>query len=104
MFPAPPAALKPAAAAFDLSPAAAPVRAELDLRGFRLSEALQALETQLDAALAANLGVFAVIHGTGDGILQRGVHEYLKTQNSVADYYFSRPELGGTGRTEVILR
>jgi DNA mismatch repair protein MutS2 len=103
LYPAPPAALRPAAAAFDLAPSS-PARAELDLRGFRLGEALEALETQLDAALAANLGAFAVIHGTGDGILQRGVHEYLKTQAPVADYYFSRPELGGTGRTEVILR
>jgi DNA mismatch repair protein MutS2 len=79
-------------------------QAELSLRGMRLEEALEALERQIDAAVLSGLQEFAVVHGKGDGILQRGVHEYLKHQNQVADYYFSRPELGGFGRTEVILK
>ncbi|MDR2468559.1 MAG: Smr/MutS family protein [Spirochaetaceae bacterium] len=103
LYPALQTAQKPVAVSLDLSPAA-PLFAELDLRGLRLADALEALEKQLDAAVRVSLGEFAVIHGTGDGILQRGVHEYLKTQHPVADYYFSRPELGGMGRTEVILR
>jgi DNA mismatch repair protein MutS2 len=37
-------------------------------------------------------------------VLQKAVHEFLEKQPSVMDYYFSRPELGGFGRTEVILR
>jgi DNA mismatch repair protein MutS2 len=45
-----------------------------------------------------------VVHGKGDGILQKAVHDFLKTQSVVADYYFSRPELGGFGRTEVTLK
>ncbi|MDR2021441.1 MAG: Smr/MutS family protein [Treponema sp.] len=77
---------------------------ELSLRGMRLEEALETLERQIDAAALAGLRSFSVIHGKGDGILQRGVHEYLKTQPLVADYYFSRPELGGFGRTEVVLK
>jgi DNA mismatch repair protein MutS2 len=58
----------------------------------------------MDAALLGGLREFAVVHGKGDGVLQKAVHEFLKKQPSVADYYFSRPELGGFGRTEVILR
>jgi DNA mismatch repair protein MutS2 len=77
---------------------------ELNLRGMRLSEALETLQRQIDAAVLSGLGEFSVIHGKGDGVLQKGVHEYLAKQGQVADYYFSRPELGGFGRTEVILR
>jgi DNA mismatch repair protein MutS2 len=77
---------------------------EINLRGMRLADALLALQKQIDAALLQGLGSFAVVHGKGDGILQEGVHKYLKEQPAVADYYFSRPELGGFGRTEVLLK
>jgi DNA mismatch repair protein MutS2 len=77
---------------------------ELSLRGMRLDEALESLRRQIDAAVLSGLGEFSVVHGKGDGILQRGVHEYLKQRKEVADYFFSRPELGGFGRTEVILK
>jgi DNA mismatch repair protein MutS2 len=77
---------------------------ELSLLGMRLEEAISALERQIDAAVLGGLHEFSVVHGKGSGILQKGVHDYLKTQPTVADYYFSRPELGGFGRTEVILR
>jgi DNA mismatch repair protein MutS2 len=79
-------------------------RFELNLRGMRLEEALAALERQIDAALLSGLREFSVIHGKGDGILQQGVHNFLGKAPQVADYYFSRPELGGFGRTEVILK
>jgi DNA mismatch repair protein MutS2 len=93
---------KPLAAAVDLSAAPA-AQMELSLRGMRLHEALEALQKQIDAAVLSGLKEFAVIHGKGDGILGRGVHEHLRNDPAVKDYYFSRPELGGFGRTEVIL-
>ncbi|GHV54377.1 hypothetical protein AGMMS49579_14820 [Spirochaetia bacterium] len=65
---------------------------------------MEALRRQIDAAVLGGLHEFAVIHGKGEGILQKGVHDYLKKESAVADYYFSRPELGGFGRTEVILK
>jgi DNA mismatch repair protein MutS2 len=77
---------------------------ELKLLGQRADEALDNLRRQIDGAVLSGLREFSVIHGKGDGILQRTVHEYLKTRPEVADYYFSRPELGGFGRTEVVLR
>ena len=67
-------------------------------------EALEALRRQTDAALLQGLKSFAVVHGKGDGILQNAVHEYLKNEKSVASFNFSRPELGGFGRTEVIMK
>jgi DNA mismatch repair protein MutS2 len=88
----------------DYAGAAPSARPELSLLGMRLPEALDALEKQIDAATLNGVHEFAVVHGKGDGILQRGIHDYLKKQSLVADYFFSRPELGGFGRTEVILR
>jgi DNA mismatch repair protein MutS2 len=78
--------------------------AELDLRGMRLAEALEALTRQIDAASLAGLGTFSVIHGTGEGVLGRGIHDWLKTQAAVADYYFARPEDGGFGKTWIHLK
>jgi DNA mismatch repair protein MutS2 len=94
---------KPLIAVPDLSPENQ-ARFEINLLGMRLEEALEVLRRQLDAAALSGLQEFSVVHGKGDGILQRGVHEYLKQQGLVADYYFSRPEMGGFGRTEVVLR
>ncbi|MDR1858631.1 MAG: Smr/MutS family protein [Treponema sp.] len=103
LVPATPLPRKPVAASVELAaiPAA---RAEINLCGLRLEEAFEALRRQIDAAVLHGLGGFSVVHGKGDGILQKGVHDWLKKEPSVADYYFSRPELGGFGRTEVVLK
>ena len=77
---------------------------ELDLRGYRLTEALKAVEDQLEAATLSSLSLFSVIHGTGEGILGRGIHELLKSHPAVRDYYFARPEEGGFGKTVVHLK
>jgi DNA mismatch repair protein MutS2 len=103
LFPLAPAAPTPYTVSVDLA-ASAGAHPELSLRGMRLEEALEALRRQIDAAVLAGLHEFAVIHGKGEGILQKGVHDYLRGERAVADYYFSRPELGGFGRTEVILK
>lgn len=96
-------ARRPLIAAADLagSRSAAP---EINLRGMRPQEALDALRRQIDGAVLGGLHEFAVIHGKGSGILQRTVHDYLRNEQAVADYYFSRPESGGFGRTEVVLK
>lgn len=82
----------------------APPSLELNLRGYRLENALEALRKQIDGATLSGLYEFSVIHGKGDGILQRGVHEFLKQHPLVADYYFARPEEGGFGKTLVFLK
>jgi DNA mismatch repair protein MutS2 len=94
---------KPLIAPPDLNPES---RAQLEVKllGMRLEEALEVLRRQIDAAALSGLREFSVVHGKGDGILQRGVQEFLKTQELVEDYSFSRPELGGFGRTEVVLK
>ena len=77
---------------------------ELDLRGYRLADALNAVEQQIHTALLAHISSFSIIHGTGEGILQKGIHELLKKQPLVADYYFARAEEGGYGKTIVVLQ
>jgi DNA mismatch repair protein MutS2 len=77
---------------------------ELSIRGMRMEEALEALQRQIDAAVLQGLYEFSIVHGKGDGILQKAVHDFLKKQSVVQDYYFSRPELGGFGRTEIVLK
>ncbi|MCL2380935.1 MAG: endonuclease MutS2 [Treponema sp.] len=89
--------------AAELAPSA-PAFFELNLLGMRLGDALQSLGRQIDAAILGGLNQFAVVHGKGDGILCKGVHDFLKNDPRVADYHFSRPESGGFGRTEVVLK
>ena len=75
----------------------------LDLRGFRWEEALQALEKQVDRALLAGLGEFSVVHGLGEGVLQKAVQDYLRNRREVKKFFFSHPEEGGFGKTIVQL-
>jgi DNA mismatch repair protein MutS2 len=103
LVPLAPAPSKAYAVSVDLAGPAG-VKMELSLLGMRLEEALEALRRQIDGAVLAGLHEFAVIHGKGEGVLMKGIHEYLRNEQAVADYYFSRPELGGAGRTEVILK
>jgi DNA mismatch repair protein MutS2 len=77
---------------------------ELDLRGFRLAAALEAVEKQVDAAALQGLALFQILHGTGEGVLGKGIHEYLRNNPAVADFHFARPEEGGYGKTIVRLK
>ncbi len=76
----------------------------LDVRGLTLQETEKALDDQIEAALLSTLLSFSVIHGYGDGILQKGVQMYLKRNPYVSDYRFALPEDGGMGKTYVTLK
>ncbi|GBU28864.1 DNA mismatch repair protein MutS [Treponema sp. R8-4-B8] len=77
---------------------------EIMIRGMRFEDAMEAVRKQVDAAVLFGMKNFAIIHGKGYGILRQGVHDYLRNHPAVADFYFSRPEMGGFGRTEVVLK
>ncbi|HOE08793.1 MAG TPA: endonuclease MutS2 [Treponemataceae bacterium] len=76
---------------------------ELRLLGMRYEEAMKALERQLDLCAIHHLNSFSVIHGKGNGILQQGVHQYLKNYGGIKEFHFALPEDGGTGKTYVNL-
>lgn len=77
---------------------------ELDLRGYRLDDALAAVERQIDRALLSGLRDFGIVHGMGEGVLQQGVRELLREHPHVAAFEYARPEEGGFGKTDVHLR
>lgn len=76
---------------------------EIDLRGFYLEEAIKRLEQQIDNALIQGIYEFTVIHGKGEGILQKGVQDYLRGSSVVEDFNFAHPEEGGYGKTYIKL-
>ncbi|NBK20967.1 MAG: endonuclease MutS2 [Spirochaetia bacterium] len=82
---------------------APPPKMVLDVRGMTLEETLSALDSQVESALVHGFSTFSIIHGYGDGILSRGIGEYLKKSASVTDYRFALPEDGGMGKTYVFL-
>lgn len=69
----------------------------LDLRGYRVEEALDAVENYLDQASLANLTPVYIIHGHGTGALKQSVREFLKTSPYVAKFRPGEDSEGGDG-------
>ena len=69
----------------------------LDLRGFRVEEALDELEAYLDKASLVNLTPVTIIHGHGTGALKTSVREFLSTSPYVAKYRPGENTEGGDG-------
>ena len=75
----------------------------MDVRGKRADDAVEALETYLDAALAHGLARVRVIHGKGTGALRNAVWRRLAAGREAASYALAPRERGGEGATEVEL-
>lgn len=69
----------------------------LDLRGYRVEEALDSLEFFLDKASLTNLTPVYVIHGHGTGALKSSIKDFLATSPYVAKYRFGEAAEGGDG-------
>jgi DNA mismatch repair protein MutS2 len=69
----------------------------LDLRGYRVEEALDEVESYLDKASLANLSPVYIIHGHGTGALKQAVREFLATSPYVAKYRPGEDSEGGDG-------
>lgn len=76
----------------------------MDLRGYRLLEALDAIDSQIEACCVHGLKSFSIIHGYGDGILSTGIHRHLNSNGLVESFRFAVPEDGGQGKTYVVLK
>lgn len=72
---------------------------ELDLRGQRPDDALDALDRYLDAAYLAGLPFVRIIHGKGTGKLRQAVRDALARNASVASYEPGGEKEGGDGVT-----
>lgn len=81
-----------------------PAAFSLDVRGMRMQECQDLIVRQIDMAMMQGMDYFSVIHGKGEGVLQKAIHDYLKDCPGVERYEFARPEDGGSGKTHVFLR
>lgn len=77
---------------------ASAAKAELDLRGMMVDEALGAVDLFLDNALMGKLETVTIIHGKGTGALRKAVREHLKKSRYVKEY---RPGVYGEGEDGV---
>ena len=69
----------------------------LDLRGFRVEEALDEIEAYLDKASLVNLSPVYIIHGHGTGALKQVIRDYLKTCPYAAKFRPGEAAEGGDG-------
>lgn len=76
---------------------------ELDVRGMRGDEAIQAVTYFIDDACVARASRVKILHGTGTGILKTLIRQYLGTMPAVSDYYEEDIRFGGAGVTIVEL-
>ncbi len=74
---------------------------EIDLRGMRVDEALQAVMYFIDDAIQVGVGRVRILHGTGTGALRQVIREYLHTVNGVSNYRDEHIQFGGSGITVV---
>ena len=73
---------------------------EMDLRGFRVDEAIARLEAALNDAALDGADTLRIIHGKGTGALRRGLREFLTT-HPLAQSHTDGEGPGGEGITIV---
>ena len=76
---------------------------EIDVRGMRVDEAVQALTYYIDDAIRFNAGKVRILHGTGTGALRQYLRQYLDTVPGVKSCYDEHVQFGGAGITIVDL-
>lgn len=74
---------------------------EIDVRGMRGDEALQAVQYFVDDALILNVDRIRILHGTGTGALRQIIREYLNTVHGVSSFHDEHVQFGGAGITVV---
>lgn len=74
---------------------------EIDVRGMRGDEALQAVTYFIDDAIIVNVEQVRILHGTGTGILRGLIRKYLKTIPAVSSFADEHVQFGGAGITVV---
>jgi DNA mismatch repair protein MutS2 len=72
---------------------------ELDLRGQRAEDALDALDRYLESAFLAGLPFVRIIHGKGTGRLRQVVREALQESTHVSSWENGQEKEGGEGVT-----
>ncbi len=77
---------------------------EIDVRGMRADEALQAVTYFIDDAQLVSASRVRILHGTGTGALRQAIRQYLHTIPGIASYHDEHVQFGGAGITVVELK
>ncbi|MBQ9295133.1 MAG: Smr/MutS family protein [Bacteroidaceae bacterium] len=77
---------------------------EIDVRGMRADEALQAVTYFIDDAFLVNASRVRILHGTGTGALRQAIRQYLHTIPGIVSFHDEHVQFGGAGITVVELR
>lgn len=76
---------------------------ELDVRGMRGDEALNAVQYYIDDAILMGVSQVRILHGKGNGILRQLIRDYLASVPNVLQYRDEHVQFGGAGITVVEL-
>lgn len=76
---------------------------DIDIRGMRGDEALQALQHFIDDAILTGISRVRILHGKGNGILRQLVRQYLSAEPGVSHFADEHVQFGGAGITVVDL-
>lgn len=79
------------------------VSMQLDMRGWRVEDALAELDSYLNDAALSGLALVRIVHGKGTGALRQAVREQLAHHPLVKSYASAPPQEGGDGVTVVKL-
>ena len=78
-------------------------RQDLDVRGMRGDEAINAVTYFIDDAILVGMSRVRILHGTGTGVLRQLIRQYLATVPNVSHYRDEHVQFGGAGITVVDL-
>jgi len=76
-------------------------KSEIDVRGMRGDEALQAVIYFIDDAVMVGVASVRILHGTGTGALRQMIRQYLETAHGIRTYHDEHVQFGGAGITVV---
>ena len=76
-------------------------RQDLDVRGMRGDEALNAVQHFIDDAILVGMSRVRILHGKGNGILRQLIRQYLQSVPNVTSCKDEHVQFGGAGITVV---
>ncbi len=74
---------------------------DIDVRGMRGDEALQAVTYFVDDAILLGMSRVRILHGTGNGILRTLIRDYLSGVPGISHFHDEHVQFGGAGITVI---
>ena len=79
-------------------------RPEIDVRGLRVTDALEIVQHYLDDAIMLDVASVRILHGKGTGALREEIQKYARTVRGVVSAQDEHIQFGGSGVTVVRFR